>query len=145
MMRQRGTAGRGGPEAVACRLRVSAPTVNGQGGECASVVYCKLVKNDSVRSKSRKRRSNDMFGRGKRILVENCFSKRGTISRTRPHGNRLVSDLGPRLEHFPGRSNREGFPSRHESDSRFPLGQGASHEWRSQPIGASASRDVRSA
>src|SRR5215472_808374 len=28
------------------------------------------------------------------------------------------------LEHFPGRSNREGFPRRHESDSRFPLGQG---------------------
>jgi cell division protease FtsH len=29
-----------------------------------------------------------------------------------------------RLERFPGRSNREGFPRRHESDSRFPLGQG---------------------
>jgi hypothetical protein len=28
------------------------------------------------------------------------------------------------LEHFPERSNREGFPRRHESDSRFPLGQG---------------------
>lgn len=28
------------------------------------------------------------------------------------------------LEHFPRRSNREGFPRRHESDSRFPLGQG---------------------
>src|SRR6516165_10983071 len=26
------------------------------------------------------------------------------------------------LEHFPGRSNREGFPRRHESDSRFPAG-----------------------
>src|SRR5215831_477372 len=28
------------------------------------------------------------------------------------------------LEHFPGRSNREGFPRRRESDSTFPLGQG---------------------
>jgi hypothetical protein len=27
------------------------------------------------------------------------------------------------LGHFPGRSNREGFPRRRESDSRFPLGQ----------------------
>ena len=28
------------------------------------------------------------------------------------------------LEHFPGRSNRKGFPRRRESDSTFPLGQG---------------------
>jgi hypothetical protein len=32
--------------------------------------------------------------------------------------------INAQLEHFPGRSNREGFPRRHESDSRSPLGQG---------------------
>ena len=40
---------------------------------------------------------------------------------------KLLAKLGPGdvlLEHFPGRSNREGFPKRRESDSRFPLGQG---------------------
>src|SRR5215831_17460257 len=33
-------------------------------------------------------------------------------------------NLARLLEHFLGRSNREGFPRRRESDSTFPLGQG---------------------
>jgi|SRR5215475_2533192 len=36
----------------------------------------------------------------------------------------IASDATEPLERFPGRLNREGFPRRHESDSRFALGQG---------------------